>query len=508
MLKARVETPHLLEAKAISRNKDFFLWPALLFVTGLIAVSSQSFWIDESTAAYFATQSSLKTCWQEMIRFRFPELQAPLFMAYIWGWVRLFGAGEWVFRFAGVPWFVGGAWFFICAWRKKYERVLAGAATVLNPFVWYYLNEGRPYAMQLGLALAIAAALIRLKAEELDGTVRLRWLCLFCVGTTLLSMASLLGMIWASAAFLLLPVLFSTATLLAWIRRYWLLTCGTVLALTACAGYYLWTRSIRVNPTDVGSTNWQTIAFIVYEQLGFNGLGPGRLAIRESGASALKPWLPLLVVYGLCIFPVMLLAFRELLKRHGTRVVVWSTLALGFPAAFIIITGILVRFRVLGRHFAPLEAAVIFIIAIGWAALWRSRRLWHRGGFALFALLLLFSCLSERFGSRHAKDDYRNAARIAKDCVSKHESVWWNADWFSSEYYGVPTSKNPDIPGKAWLVSFPTPGFDKGTTKPDVIVVSTKSDVYDHTGAIRAFLRQWEYVPRERLTTFIIYHKP
>src|SRR5262245_36870924 len=67
----------------------------------LLAVSKESFWIDEFTTTHFASQPSLRAMWKEMLGLRWPELQAPLYMAYMWFWQHLFGNGEWVSRFAG-----------------------------------------------------------------------------------------------------------------------------------------------------------------------------------------------------------------------------------------------------------------------------------------------------------------------------------------------------------------------------------------------------------------------
>ena len=43
-----------------------------------------------------------------MVAEKMSDLQMPLYMAYVWGWARLFGAEEWVLRAANLPWFIGG----------------------------------------------------------------------------------------------------------------------------------------------------------------------------------------------------------------------------------------------------------------------------------------------------------------------------------------------------------------------------------------------------------------
>jgi uncharacterized membrane protein len=377
----------------------------------------------------------------------------------------------------------------------------------VNPFAWFYLNEARPYAMQLGLTLASIACLIRLKSQEMNVKVLSQWLALLCLSTCLLSMASMLGMIWASATFLLLPVLFSVRTLVGWVRNHLALVCGTAVVLAICAAYYLWTRWLRVQPTNVGATTWQTLAFIFYEQLGFNGLGPGRLSLRQSGSAALKPWLPLLCVYGFLVCFILFVAFRELFRSYGARKVFLAITALGFPAIFLVAAGFWAPFRVLGRHFTPLTGAIVFLFTLGGIVLWRSPKRWHTAGFSVFMAFLLLSCLSERFGSRHRKDDNRKAAAIAKNALNQRQLVWWNADFFSGLYYHVPISTESANSGKAWLVGFPTPDFDKVEAKPDLVIVSSKADIFDPADALRSFLRREGYAPQEYLTAFTIFRK-
>src|SRR4029079_19479788 len=134
----------------------------------------------------------------------------------------------------------------------------------------------------------------------------------------------------------------------------WVLAGCTVIALTACGAYYLWTRSVGPKPTAVGQTNWQTLCFVIYELLGFNGLGTGRLALREHGIGALKVWVPILVMYGATVMLVLFAVTRRLVPSFGVRSMLLAALALSVPAMFQVAVGFFSPFRVLGRHFAPL----------------------------------------------------------------------------------------------------------------------------------------------------------
>ena len=86
----------------ISRKRDFALPVALLFglVIACVAISRQSFWIDETETAMKAVQPTLAGWWQLLYAEHNSNLQLPLYMFYIWGWARVFGASEFALRAA------------------------------------------------------------------------------------------------------------------------------------------------------------------------------------------------------------------------------------------------------------------------------------------------------------------------------------------------------------------------------------------------------------------------
>jgi hypothetical protein len=480
---------------------------ALLLITSLAAVSHQSLWIDELSTAHFACQPSLGAVWHEMLRLRWPEIQAPLYMVYIWAWVQTFGAGEWVIRLAGIPWFVTGALLFVSSWRGRQERCFACLAVMVNPFIWYYLDEARLYSMQLGFTLALVAAVIRLKTESSnEGAARLKWLTLFCLAGVVLSALNVLGMIWASAAWLLLPVLFPTKTLVKWVRACWPLALATAVVLSGCALYYMWTRTLHIAPT-LSHTDWRTLCFVGYELLGFNGIGPGRLALREDGLVALKHWWPGLACYGLAISVVLVAGLFAFVRGHGWRRLVLMGLPLALPAGLLITMGLGSNFRLLGRHFAPVSAGFACFTGLGALTLWRSRTWLSRSAVVLFVAISILSCLNQRFSERHAKDDYRHAAAIAKACLLSGEHVWWNADLFGTEYYHVPASEEATSGAQVWIIIRPPVGFEQTVVLPDTVIASAKLDVYDRVGALHSFLERHNYIAFEKLPAFVVFKK-
>jgi uncharacterized membrane protein len=502
------ESRHVRTDNALERP-GLTLWLILFVALSLVAVSAQSFWIDELSTMHFANRASIREVWNELVRLRWPEIQAPFYMLYIWGWTKVFGSGEWIVRFAGVPWFVLGAVCFVTSWRGNAERVFASLAIMISPFVWFYLDEARLYSMQLGLAFSVAGALIRLARDGADqASLPPRWFHIFCLSNVLLSMVNVLGMIWASAALLLFVFVIPFKLAIVRARESWLITLLSLVCLGTFGIYYVWTRRLGISPTDVGRTDWRSICFIFYEQLGFNGLGPGRLALRQEGVSALKPWLGALVGYGAVLAVVLAAATCQLIKDKKGRILLLVLISAAFPASFLILMGSIAHFRVLGRHFTPFATAIIILIAIGTLELWKKRKSWAKVVCSIFLVLSAVSCLAQRFGYRHAKDDYRGAACIAVAKLNQAQSVWWNAAPMGGEYYKVPTSSTIASPGQALMILSPGPGFDKQLAKPDIVIMSTKSDIYDHYGNLASFLSRECYLRVQQLSAFAVFQRP
>ena len=158
-----------------------------------------------------------------------------------------------------------------------------------------------------------------------------------------------------------------------------------------------------------------------------------------------------------------------------------------FPAAFLLSTGVLMQFRVLGRHFSPLVVVFLVTLAFGGERVWKRGGLAGRGLVAAFVGLALASCLSLRFAPRHAKDDYRSAAIIAKEVMAQGATVWWNAEEIGAQYYGLSTSRTAASVGQVTCLINPQPGFTDKLERPHVIITS-KPDIYDAAGTVAAYL--------------------
>jgi hypothetical protein len=495
---------------------------AAVVVVGCVAISGRSLWIDEACTATKVVPPTLGGWWQALSEDPGADAQMPLYMFYVWGWARVFGSGEWSLHSANVPWFLVGAAAFITAFPLgDRRRVTAACVVLLCPFAWYYLDEARPYTMQLGAALMIVAALVRLAGTNPNGNIQhptsniqhsikgqaesVAGACvaLFLFGLIGLAGSSLLGMVWAGAALAAMPVLLSPHRVMGLAKRHWRMWLAAVGLLMVIAGYYLWVLSLGTRPSGSATTTLASVCFIGYELLGFGGLGPGRLELRTAGLAALGFHLAWLTLYGVAIaIPIGAAVLRDIDFRNRRHLVLAFCCSL--PPAFILAVGCLAYFRVLGRHFAPILPVLLLLSASGLAWLWSRRGAWGRIVILAFCGLSLLSCLSLRFSPRHAKDNYRAAAAWATTALDKGKRVWWSASPVGAQYYHVPLTNDSDRGDAALLVLNPARGTLSHLPLPEVIIAS-KPDLFDGQAALAELLREQGFQRASNFNAFDIW---
>ena len=519
---------------AISGNQPqtkFWPWVALALAVGFIAVSTQSVWIDEAFMAVKARQPTLSDWWREMFEQKGSDLQMPFYMVYMWGFVKIFGLGEWALRAANIPWFAAGAAVFISVFPRP-RRFAVAVVTLACPFGWYYLNEARPYTMQLAASLVVFAALYHLhSADEMGRRAERCWIAALYLGLLVQCGSSLLGVFGAMSAALSLPFLFSWKRLLELLRAHWVIHLVSCVLLAALGYYFIWSLKRAAGALDpgtpgseslaseaartasqflrgrAGATDAKDLAFIGYELLGLGGLGPGRLAIRESNFAAFTPFLIPLALFGAIISWVLLEAAHGVWGNPNRKRWIGPSLAVILPVAILLLACRHLGMRAYGRHLTPVLPAILFLLSFGlWAGLTRRPGI----GKWLAAALLLFnlaSCLSFRFAARHEKDDYRGAVAIAQADLDQRKIVWWSADEHAAGYYHLPLSpRYSGDPSKVIriqnapateLVLYPAP---------DEIIIS-KPDIYDSRGAVLEYLQQHTYIKRATLQAFTVWQR-
>ena len=473
---------------------------------GALAISNQSFWIDEGAAAMKALQPTLAGWWNALRVEGHSNLQLLPHLLYLWVWEKGFGASEISLRAANVPLLWGGL--VAAMWGLRPQPRIAfwfALLALVNAFIWYYTGEARPYVL-LFAASCLALAPIARAVDMPDRAVEERsWLPLLCLGLFLVSATSLVAVPWTLCWLLTAIVTVGRERFFRIIRARWITAGLFALAMTLLGAYYLWTLTLGARASaGVGSTGIANLVFVLYEQLGLAGLGAGRNDLREFAASALQPY-ALLLACGVATVAVTtwhsLLGLREAMRRK--RALHTMLLIAVLPFAVVAAAGWLMHVRLLGRHFTPLLPILIFGMALGSDHAWRSKK--RVGAVVALSLIavLLWSSLQVRFAARHQRDDYRSAARVANEAIAANKKVWWAADHSTGLYYKVPLNGFDSGGGAASLLN-PTLETLSRMDAPDIIVIS-KQDIYDVHGTLRDYASSEGFVLSATFQAFKIY---
>ena len=494
----------------------------------LVAITGESFWIDEFWNAYFISLPSVQTLADALLA---PYgSQTPLHFVYGYAWGQVFPSGELSLRLSNLPLFLLGQ--AALYWGlQAYPRRLAYTMLVVSavhPMVWQYANELRPYVMIYAGAEMILAYLLHIHAlehgDQRDTTVAL---AVFVFGSVMLFGASLLGAFWVAAA--CAYVAYFHHRVLGWRR---LLGRGPLLLLLALVlfsglliAYYLRSLLSGGGASRLASTTPATVLFAGYELLGLSGLGPSRLELREAGAAALGPFGLALGAAAVPILAALVTGLREAGRRLGSqRLLLLVGLGL-LPVAIVILAGFVMHWRVLGRHLMAALPLLNLLLALGLVR-WCERRAgrvrpepapWTCAVTVACLLALVSSALSLRLSDRHRKDDYLAAATLAKTEIAAGKRVWWAADALGARYYQLPGEF--DYMGELTNQHQPYACLDQAGVQavsgasaqcldtlllPDVVILS-KPETFDQSGAIAAYLKRKQYRQTQVLPAFTVW---
>lgn len=454
------------------------------FIAALVFISGDSLWIDEGNAAYKAMQGGLGDWYRALVTQGGSDAQMPGYMLYIWAWEKVFGSSEYWLRCSNLPFLLIA----LCALRRlPYSWI----ALLTSPFVLYYLNELRPYLMQVAGAAVVLGSLATGSSQTLP---RWRW---FLVGNLILCASSLTGVLWSAGA--LIGLLGLHHSILR-VRGFWIDLAWSSPVFLLMGGYYIKTLLLGQSAALMGGSVWLSLAACGYELAGLMGLGPGRIELRENPASVLGyAWL--LATGGVIFGIAYLWGGIRILGRLSKRQIAWTIVILAVPMAALLILVVFKDFRLLARHIAPLS--VLLAACVGELLRSHIQRPGLRNGALVFGMLAvavgLVSAISLRFATRHKKDAYQDAARIAKVALSEGKEVYWSADGPTAHYYGL----NPA-----------TKGFHFASAKQEIqllpdsaVFIMTKPDIVDPNGRIRRELAASRYRVVQVLQAFTIWRK-
>jgi len=398
----------------------------ITLAVGAVAITTQSFWMDEGNAIIKAVASSVPGMWKSSTYYGGSEIQMPLFMLSLWGWEKIAGDSEYALRALNLPFLV----IMVLALRRfRFWPVVC----LMSPFVLYYVGELRPYMLQMAGAALGFSALSRILqqdsagdsgGEDLGGLHALLFAGLFLAAT---SLTAVLG-----SAGLFLGLLIARPC---WLqrKRFWLIVAGwTPLALLVL-GYYGYTLMAGYRGTMDRGGGLLSMGFGCYEMMGLVGLGPRREDLRGANLLGLfraYPWLPLA---ALVIFTAWCAGLKRFVAAYSLRARIALACSVMFPLMFFVGVSVVANFSVLGRHLSPLIPVLLLPLACACeSAVTRPRLRPVAVGAVICACV---SSAMVRFSDRHARDDYRGATRLVLEALRKGRSVLWQADMNTPRFY-------------------------------------------------------------------------
>lgn len=484
-------------------------WIVLLLgislMAGLAAISNDSLWIDEGYSAFFAKQPDIGTLAAAMKQEGGSDAQVPFYVVYLWAWEKGFGSGEWTLRLANMPWLLLGTASLLFAMRRAGVRRGVAAffilAASLSPFLGFYLNQARCYAMQYATACMVLAYLLEVAADP-RRAFELKPLMTGLAGALLLCGTSLTAVVWVGTAFLATGwMIWKTPPVSRPSPRAWALL-GIAVAMLATLGFYYLGTLLRGVRAVEGETNLATALYDVYEMAGFAGLGPARNDLRGEGIGALKTYGVPLAIGGAMIWGSLIAGALAWIRRNREpNIRRWALVFVFLPLAFMLGMGVWVHFRVLGRHLIAAYPLLLWLVALALDALWNTRR--GRWLPVLFLVVWAASAGMMRFSDAHRRDDYRSASALATQALASGKRVWWAADPRTAAYYGL----TPDLRGGGltyWMNATPEALAQK--PEPDRIFISKKA-IYDHENVIEQYVQRHRFAPCASFSAFTVFAK-
>jgi hypothetical protein len=453
-----------------------------------LGVSGVSLWIDEAYSARLAVQPTISAWFSTLDRMQGSDSQMPGYYLYLWAWARLFGASEIAMRLANVPW----ALLFTASLAWGVESILKTRRiwllVCLSPFVLFYMNEARPYAMMMGLSMVTTVAVFAF-AKAPERFSQAPWWAM--ISLSLLWSTHMLTIILAPSLLLLLlvmrPLSFREAL------KRWILPVFVTLPIFACLAVYYVRTLLSGKGGMIEKPGLPNLVFAFYDLLGFGGLGPPRNLLRQSHSlDTFIPYISSLALGILALSIAMVAILRHVRHSHERRTMAGLFVAFVSGLLFTLALSYAAHFRVLGRHMASFFPLFALLLITGLIAEWNR----GRSRLVPFAILLLGIAWSVggirlRLLSAYQKDDYRDAAALAHGALAQGEPVLWLADREVAKYYGLRTTEvlNPGSVTAADATAAVSGDCPVSWLRQSVldhpavlVVMSNKPDIFDRDG--------------------------
>ncbi|HEY5233200.1 MAG TPA: hypothetical protein VIK35_06690 [Verrucomicrobiae bacterium] len=486
---------------------NFSLFFALLLAGLLLPfmLTNDSIWIDEGGTAMYAAQPDFHSWWHHLGQDNTSDSEMPLTMFMAWIAAPVLGTAEWQMRAVNLLW---GALAMVGMYRvgRRIQMPWLPLLLAIQPYFWFYMNEARPYALQIACGTWLLAAFVEFIFAKAAGQT---WAWLLAGSVFFLFLTTMLAPVTVAAVVL-------AGIIIAFLNRWkperkalLVLLAGAVANLPA-AIYYLTTLLRGAKGSQLWHVDLKFFGYVLYEFTGMTGLGLPTEEIRELARSphivaalAAHWWAFALPVFGfVLVLAVIFFGLRRPL-RFPSRLQIGLLIILGLTAAIFVAGSLALQKAFWARHFAPVFP--FYVILLGMAmtgAAGSSRRIIRVLPFLLCGLLM-YSDMNLRFATAWRKENYRAAAQFARQSLAENKSIWWLAAPNCAIYYKLQTATNLPELGKVFA---PLAGFGNvdGLPLPDVIIYS-KPDINDPGLAVHNIITQSHYGEAIVLKSFTIW---
>jgi hypothetical protein len=475
--------------------------PAVGFCASILvaiwAISSQSLWVDEFGTWLLTRADSIPDWWRRFQSWPDSDSQIPLYHFYMYGWTKLAGTDAVAMRASNVGMFAIANLALLWPFRSRPDTALLIILTsCLSAPLWYYLNDARPYIMlYMGACLMAGASIEIMRSKQRPSSFAI---AVLCIGAVISSGATVIGIAWAGPVFLFILIYWLAVrkgSLRELVGRNYAVLAIAVLCIAALLAHAIRMFALGKLPALLGGDNILTLLFSFYTNLGLLGVGPGMLDMRANSVAALAPFAPIIAFSAVMLGLVAIGGLLEIRTTLGVRTLGLLIVCTLLPVLFIFALGVTVHWRALPRHFIPLVSLFSLLYAYGLAWWWR-RRSFGMAVSLITIIIMGYSSLSVRYAPRHAKDDYRQAAKLAATELAHDGRVWWIADVRGALYYDVPVSNEHDssaeMPGVETNLSEKTPSF-LSTEVPPTLVLLSRPDAYDRQNVVQDYLVDNKY---------------
>lgn len=483
-----------------------WLWLLLALLLLPIMPTHDSLWLDEGNTAMYAMQPDLHSWFHHLLQDRGADCQMPLSLFFAWIGGRVLGVGEWQMRAVNLLW---GVLALVGMYRMGRRLRIAWLPLLLaiQPFFWFYMNEARPYALEIACGTWLLVAFVEFLSLQGNGE---SWAWLLVVSVFFLFLTTLLAPIPVMA------VVISGAMIAA--RNHWrpggkawlVLLAGAVANIPA-AIYYLSTCLRGVHSAMLWRVNLKSFGYVVYELTGMTGLGLPSAELRALAKSGHVlhmlmghwPYFILPAIGFSLLLAVLALGWRHRADAAPPRVQFGLASVLALTAVAFIVASLVLHKALWARHLAPAFPFYVSLLGLAMADLLPEQNRMIRWTPYLLAGLLIFSSLNLRFSPSWRKENYRAAAAYARQALAENKSVWWVASDYCAEYYGLPCAlERPEV-GKVFC---PQSDFASASSlPPPEVIIYSRPEVFDSHAVVQKIIRQDGYREAAHFISFVIW---